>query len=169
MPNMDAANGFRWHRRGGGTGSAVLQRHKIGDATEVKFGDPVSLDSDGLVVRAATDADILGVAAHDHPPDGVIPGDWYKGEIDIYPADMDTLFHVQVSEDADFVHATHVGNAYGFKGDAGEVELDLTSDSAGDQAFYVLAIHPNSVEDESNARVLGYFVNTARGKAANSA
>ena len=155
MANVDNPRGFRWHRRGGGNGSAYIAYFPIADATEVEHGDAVALSS-GLVVVASTGDNILGVAKVDHPPDDVIPGDWYKGTIGVEIADRDTEWVVQAVT-GDF-EDSHIGVKVDISGNSGEQGVDLTSTTNGD--FLVLGIHPNDESGEANARVIGRFVNT---------
>lgn len=156
MANDDFAFGFRWHRRGGGNGSAAITYFDIADGTEIAQGDPVTLSS-GLVVKAVTGDAILGVAAKPHPPDGIIPGPYYTGKIGVFEADKDTVFVAQA--DGTLAQA-NVGVAYDIAGASGEVEVNLAGTSNGD--FVVIGKHPND-EWGANARVLGYFTTTVRG------
>lgn len=156
MANSDFAFGFRWHRRGGGTGAAAITYFDIADATEIAMGDAVTLSS-GLVVRAATGDPILGVAAKPHPAPSEIPGDWYTGKIGVYEADKDTVFVAQA--DGTFEQAD-IGVAYDIAGASGAMEVNLGGTVNGD--FVIIGKHPND-EDGANARVLGYFTTTVRG------
>jgi len=155
MANVDNPRGFRWHRRGGGNGSAYIAYFPIADATEVDYGDPVKLTS-GEVEVADSDDDILGVAAVQHPPDGVIPGDWYKGLIGVMIADRDTEWVVQATS-GEF-STSDIGAKVDIEGSQGEKGVDLGTTTNGD--FLVLGIHPNDEEGEDDARVIGRFVNT---------
>ena len=121
MANADKAFSFRFVKSGNGDCAPPMKSAKLAESTDVALGDPLRMDTDGLIDLATGSQAVLGFAA-----------EAVTGASGVTP---NVLYHLARNGDewrAQWVSGTtvaqaNVGDTVGFSGSSGAIEVAATT------------------------------------------
>ena len=146
MANVDKAFGYRFVRSGSGDCAPPMEKAKLAASTDIAVGDPIRMDTDGLLDPATGSQAPLGFAA-----------EAITGAAGVTP---DLLYHLARRGDkwrAQFesgttVAQTNIGDTVGSSGSSGAYELTATT--SGPFAIAELWDDPNNALGEHAVMVV---------------
>jgi len=121
MANVDNANGFTFERRVGGGPGLPLERGTVKSAVDIAAGDALEITLGLLIVAAAANIEIHGIAA-----ESLTGAATAQGSVAFFPALPDIVFSGQTDGDATL---SMLGTRLGLAGTTGIMELDSTGAS----------------------------------------